>query len=83
MSKVSKKKISTKMSSSNIDKWYEVGLANGAIGGKIMGAGGGGFLVFCSEVEKRKELRIAMEKEGLKFMDFKFDWEGSKVLVNI
>lgn len=78
-----KKKISPKMTTSNIDKWYEKGLANGAIGGKIMGAGGGGFLVFCAEVGKRKELRTAMENEGLKFMDFKFDWEGSKTLVNI
>ena len=78
-----KKKISAKMSTSNIDKWYETGLANGAIGGKIMGAGGGGFLVFCCETGKRKALRCAMEKEGLKFMDFKFDWEGSKTLVNI
>lgn len=78
-----KKKISAKMSTSNIDKWYETGLANGAIGGKIMGAGGGGFLVFCCEPGKRKALRCAIEKEGLKFMDFKFDWEGSKVLVDI
>lgn len=78
-----KKKISSKISSPKIDHWYDVGLKNGALGGKIMGAGGGGFLVFCSEVGKRKELRIAMEKEGLKFMDFKFDWEGSKTLVDI
>ncbi len=78
-----KKKISNKMSNSNIDRWYETGIKNGAIGGKIMGAGGGGFLVFCCEVGERKELRLAMEKEGLRFMDFKFDWEGSKVLVDI
>ena len=78
-----KKKISAKMSSPKIDHWYDVGLKNGALGGKIMGAGGGGFLLFCCDVEKRKLLRKTMEAEGLKFMDFKFDWEGSKVLVNI
>ena len=78
-----KKKISAKMSSPKIDHWYDVGLKNGALGGKIMGAGGGGFLLFCCDVEKRKHLRKTMEAKGLKFMDFKFDWEGSKVLVNI
>lgn len=77
-----KKKITTQMSSDNIDKWYDIGMNNGAIGGKIMGAGGGGFLLFCTKNENRKELRIAMEKEGLQYMDFKFEFEGVKVLGN-
>ena len=78
-----KKKVSTKMSDPKIDHWYEVGLRNGALGGKIMGAGGGGFFLFCSNNGKRRQLRAAMEAEGLRYMDFRFDWEGSKVLINI
>lgn len=70
------------MSNSEIDNWYEIGLNNGAIGGKIMGAGGGGFLLFCTKNGDRKKLRYALENEGLKYMDFKFDFEGVKVLGN-
>jgi D-glycero-alpha-D-manno-heptose-7-phosphate kinase len=77
-----KKRISTQMSSSNIDKWYNIGMENGALGGKIMGAGGGGLLLFCTN-GNRKEIRNAMGKEGLQYMDFKFDFEGVKVLANI
>jgi D-glycero-alpha-D-manno-heptose-7-phosphate kinase len=80
---IEKKKISNKMSNNKIDKWYEKGLANGALGGKLMGAGGGGFLLFCADRGKRKHLRTTMEVEGLRYMDFRFDWEGSKKLVNI
>lgn len=78
-----KKKISQKMSNDKIDFWYELALKNGAIGGKIMGAGGGGFLLFCVELGKRKVLRNALENVGLRYMDFRFDWEGCKVLVNL
>jgi D-glycero-alpha-D-manno-heptose-7-phosphate kinase len=78
-----KKRISTKMSNPNIDRWYDVARKNGALGGKVMGAGGGGFLLFCVDNGSRKNLRIALEAEGLRYMDFQFDWEGSKVLVNI
>ncbi len=78
-----KKSVTVKMSNTNIDDWYELALKSGAIGGKIMGAGGGGFLLLCVENGKRKQLRTAMENAGLRYMDFKFDWEGSKVLVNI
>lgn len=77
-----KRKISNMMSDSRIDAWYEKARQNGALGGKLMGAGGGGFFLFCSENGKRKELRSAMEAGGLRYMDFQFDWEGSKVLVN-
>lgn len=78
-----KKSISEKMSNSQIDQWYELALKNGALGGKIMGAGGGGFLLLCVENGKRKQLRQTMENAGLRYMDFRFDWEGVKVLVNI
>lgn len=77
-----KKTISSKMTDPTIDAWYELGLRNGALGGKLMGAGGGGFLLFCAAEGRRRELREAMTGAGLRFMDFRFDWEGSKVLVN-
>jgi D-glycero-alpha-D-manno-heptose-7-phosphate kinase len=77
-----KKRVSTKMSDPGIDAWYDLALANGALGGKLMGAGGGGFFLFCCDIDKRKQLRSTMEAAGLRYMDFRFDWEGSKVLVN-
>jgi D-glycero-alpha-D-manno-heptose-7-phosphate kinase len=78
-----KKRISTKMTNTNIDRWYDIAMKNGALGGKVMGAGGGGFLLFCVDNGNRKNLRNILEAEGLRYMDFRFDWEGSKVLVNI
>ncbi len=80
---MTKKKVSTKMSNSNIDTWYDLGMANGALGGKIMGAGGGGFLIFVAKSGQRRKLRLAMEAAGLKFMSFRFDFEGVKVLANV
>jgi len=80
---IEKKKISSRMSNPQIDAWYEKARKCGAIGGKLMGAGGGGFLLFCIEEGKRRELRSALEADGLRYMDFQFDWEGSKVLINI
>jgi len=78
-----KKRISNQMSNSKIDNWYELAMANGALGGKIMGAGGGGFMVFCVGNGKRKHLRKTMECAGLKYMDFRFDFEGTKLLANV
>jgi len=76
-----KKKLSEKIASPKIEQWYEVARAHGALGGKIMGAGGGGFFMFYCERDKR-ELRRAMVREGLRELHFRFDLEGSKVLVN-
>jgi D-glycero-alpha-D-manno-heptose-7-phosphate kinase len=78
-----KKRISNKMSSPQIDHWYESGMKHGALGGKIMGAGGGGFLLLCAKNGERKKLRKAMEDEGLRFMDFRFDFEGVKVMAEL
>ncbi|MDX2079447.1 MAG: hypothetical protein SFU53_01550 [Terrimicrobiaceae bacterium] len=77
-----KKRVSTKMSNPDIDRWYDLAMQNGALGGKLMGAGGGGFLLFCTEPGARRNLRLAFQKEGLQNMDFRFDWDGSRVLVN-
>ncbi len=78
-----KKRVSTKMSTASIDSWYDLAMANGGIGGKLMGAGGGGFLLFCTKPGARRQLRTALEAEGLQHMDFRFDWDGSRVLVNL
>jgi D-glycero-alpha-D-manno-heptose-7-phosphate kinase len=74
-----KKRRSGGMSNPQIDRWYELGRQNGAIGGKLVGAGGGGFLMFCAEDHRR--LRRAMAAEGLEEVRFRFDFEGTKVLV--
>ena len=75
-----KKRRSGNMSNPQIDEWYELGRANGAIGGKLVGAGGGGFLMFY--VEDRKRLREAMSRAGLEEVRFHFDFEGTKVLLS-
>ena len=76
-----KKNLSNKVSRPEIDRWYALARQNGALGGKIMGAGGGGFFMFYVEGNKNR-LRQAMRRENLREMRFKFDIEGSKVLVN-
>ena len=73
-----KKRRSGGMSNPRIDECYELGRNNGAIGGKLVGAGGGGFLLFFSEDHKR--LRAAMAQAGLEEVRFRFDFEGTKVL---
>ena len=73
-----KKRRSGGMSNPQIDEWYELGCKNGAIGGKLVGAGGGGFLMFYAE--DRQRLRQAMAHAGLEEVRFCFDFEGTKVL---
>ena len=73
-----KKKRSGGMSNQDIDTWYETALKNGAIGGKVVGAGGGGFLMFMAD--DAAKLRSAMTKSGLQEVRFKFDFEGAKVI---
>ena len=74
-----KRKRSKGMSNSQIDEWYELGRKNGALGGKLVGAGGGGFLMFYAE--DRNRLRHAMSNTGLEEVRFRFDFEGTKILI--
>ena len=74
-----KKRRSGGMSNPHIDEWYELGRRSGALGGKLVGAGGGGFLLFYSEDHRR--LRAAMGRAGLEEVRFRFDFEGTKVLL--
>lgn len=73
-----KKQRSASMSNPQIDEWYELARHNGALGGKMIGAGGGGFLMFYAEEKAR--LRQAMRKAGLEEVRFRFDFEGTKVI---
>ncbi|TET25582.1 MAG: hypothetical protein E3J67_03565 [Dehalococcoidia bacterium] len=79
-----KKKRSHKISSSFIDECYEVARQNGATGGKLVGAGGGGFLMcYCNNNNNSKpKLVEAMQKMGLRWERFHFDFDGAKILVN-
>jgi D-glycero-alpha-D-manno-heptose-7-phosphate kinase len=74
-----KKKRSGGMSNPDIDTWYNLAIENGALGGKLIGAGGGGFLMFYAQ--DKTKLRHAMIKAGLKEVRFRFDFEGTKVVI--
>jgi len=74
-----KKRRSGGMSNPQIDEWYELGMKNGAVGGKLVGAGGGGFLMFYAK--DRGKLRKAMAGAGLEEVRFHFDFEGTKVVL--
>jgi D-glycero-alpha-D-manno-heptose-7-phosphate kinase len=74
-----KKKRSGGMSNPDIDRWYNLAMENGALGGKLIGAGGGGFLMFYA-ADKTK-LRHALTHAGLKEVRFRFDFEGTKVVI--
>ncbi len=75
-----KKRRSGGMSNPQIDAWYEIGMKNGAIGGKLVGAGGGGFLMFYAA--DRNKLRHAMARAGMEEVRFRFDFEGTKVVLS-
>lgn len=61
-----------------IQEWYDLGMRNGALGGKLVGAGGGGFLMFYTE--KHAELRESMRGAGLREVPFRFDTQGTTVV---
>jgi D-glycero-alpha-D-manno-heptose-7-phosphate kinase len=73
-----KRRRSSGMSNENINRWYDVAKANGAVGGKLVGAGGGGFLLFYAD--DVTGVRQAMASEGLEEVRFKFDFDGSTIL---
>jgi D-glycero-alpha-D-manno-heptose-7-phosphate kinase len=73
-----KKRRSAEMSNAMIDEWYDFAMANGALGGKIIGAGGGGFLMFYAAEKTR--LRHAMREKGLMEVRFRFDFEGTRIV---
>jgi D-glycero-alpha-D-manno-heptose-7-phosphate kinase len=74
-----KKQRSANMSNQYINDFYDCAMANGALGGKLIGAGGGGFLMFYAEDKGR--LRHAMREKGLTEIRFRFEPEGTKILI--
>lgn len=75
-----KQSMSSKISNQNINDIYKIAINNGAEGGKLLGAGGGGFFLFYCEKEKQEKLRKSLFK--FKELKFKFDYEGSKIIFN-
>lgn len=75
-----KKRRTSGASNGDIDDWYALGLKRGALGGKLVGAGGGGFLMFYAE--DKTTLRRAMAEAGLREVRFRFDFEGTRVAVS-
>jgi D-glycero-alpha-D-manno-heptose-7-phosphate kinase len=73
-----KKQRSGGMSNPKINEWYDLAMASGALGGKLIGAGGGGFLMFYADDKAR--LRHAMRQAGLQEIRFRFDFEGTKLV---
>jgi D-glycero-alpha-D-manno-heptose-7-phosphate kinase len=73
-----KKQLASLISNPQIDKWYEIGLKNGAIGGKILGAGGGGFLLFYAEQKNHAKIKNALNK--LTPFSFSFEPQGSRII---
>lgn len=74
-----KKKRASGMSNAQINEWYDLALKNGALGGKLIGAGGGGFLMFYAN--DKIKLRSVMHKAGLEEVRFRFETEGAKVII--
>ena len=75
-----KKKRSGCMTNGTIDEWYELARRNGALGGKLIGAGGGGFLMFYTE--SKTHLRNAMRQAGLQEVRLRFDFGGTNLVAN-
>jgi len=77
-----KKRLSPKVTQPFIDECYELARANGALGGKLMGAGGGGFFMFYCPAHQDKLIN-ALHGVGLQLLNFRFDWEGTKIVANM
>jgi D-glycero-alpha-D-manno-heptose-7-phosphate kinase len=77
-----KKQLATGVSNERIDRLYQLALEHGAVGGKIAGAGGGGFLMLYCEPENQEAVTRVLEAEGLARLGFHFDDGGAQVLVN-
>jgi D-glycero-alpha-D-manno-heptose-7-phosphate kinase len=77
-----KKQRNESISNPQLDIWYEIARSKGAVGGKIMGAGGGGFFMFYCPNHYKASLRKVLSAESLREMSYDFDFDGSKVIVN-
>jgi D-glycero-alpha-D-manno-heptose-7-phosphate kinase len=73
-----KKSLTKLISNNQIDEIYDIGKKNGAIGGKLLGAGGGGFMLFIAAPEDHEKIKKALSKQM--FVPFNFDFDGSKII---
>jgi D-glycero-alpha-D-manno-heptose-7-phosphate kinase len=79
---VQKRGVNRDISNDQIDVAYDAARSNGAIGGKITGAGGGGFMMIYCHEDKQPAVTSALQALGLARMDFRFDFDGAQVLLN-
>ena len=77
-----KRGLASKMTDSSIDEHYEAALKAGALGGKLMGAGGGGFFMFYARPQERRAVYEVMTKRGLRPLRFRFDFDGARIVAN-
>jgi len=75
-----KKRLSSTISTERIDTVYQIALREGAVGGKLLGSGGGGFMLIFCEPEKQKAVERVMDVWCCKRVEFQFETEGSKVI---
>jgi D-glycero-alpha-D-manno-heptose-7-phosphate kinase len=78
-----KRKLASKMTDSVIDEHYEAARKAGAIGGKLMGAGGGGFFMFYVRPAEKRRLIEALAARGLRRLRFRFDFDGARIVANL
>ena len=78
-----KRKLATKMTDERIDEHYEAARKAGAIGGKLMGAGGGGFFMFYTRPADKRRVCETLVKRGLKPLRFRFDLDGARIVANM
>ena len=78
-----KKQISNNISNNNFDKFHDKAIESGAIGGKILGAGGGGYILFICEKNKKSSVKTTLKKYGLVEIPIKFSFEGSQIFNSI
>jgi D-glycero-alpha-D-manno-heptose-7-phosphate kinase len=80
---MSKRTLASKMTDANIDEHYAAARAAGALGGKLMGAGGGGFFMFYVRPADKRRLYEAMTARGLRPLRFRFDLDGARIVANL
>ena len=77
-----KRKLASNMSDGTIDEYYDAARKAGAVGGKLMGAGGGGFFMFYVRAADRRRVHDALAARGLRPMRFRFDFDGARIVAN-
>jgi len=77
-----KRRLTSAMSDGVIDEHYEAARKAGAVGGKLMGAGGGGFFMFYVRPAERRRVHETLTARGLRPLRFRFDFDGARIMAN-